>query len=344
MTTFIYFILANCIFSSLVQHPKSSLIPAAPKVWKFEPTMTSTRTKAEHSKVGRKQPGLSSDSPPPSDTATPGLTEALTVGKLHSVMDSFKVDFFGKIDSLNANLRSEISAVKDEFRKCVENIQSKLEIQGATLSELERSASDHSTRISDLEANVESLTTKVTYLDNRCEDMESRMRRNNIRLLGVPEGVEGPRPTEFIAQLLQELLGLGEKPLLDRAHRTLRSRPGDGQPPRPFVIRVHFFHVRNEILKKSGEASPLQYKGKRVSIFADYTTAVAKKRACFGEVKRQLRACPGVKFGLLYPAVLRVTLRDGSTHRFEEPALAADFIKKNLKTAVETHSMEHRDT
>ncbi|KAJ8409744.1 hypothetical protein AAFF_G00218030 [Aldrovandia affinis] len=87
---------------------------------------------------------------------------------------------------------------------------------------------NHSTRITELEANVGSLTTRVTYLDNRCEDLEGRMRRNNIRLLGIPEGVEGPRPTESVAGLLQELLGLDEKPLLDRAHRTLRSRPRGG--------------------------------------------------------------------------------------------------------------------
>lgn len=75
------------------------------------------------------------------------------------------------------------------------------------LSELERGDIDHITRISELEANVGSLATRVAYLDNRCEDMESRMRRNNIRLLGIVEGVEGTRPTEFMAQLLQELPG-----------------------------------------------------------------------------------------------------------------------------------------
>ncbi|KAJ8377871.1 hypothetical protein AAFF_G00250220 [Aldrovandia affinis] len=173
--------------------------------------------------------------------------------------------------------------VKDELKRSIERIQNKLDAHGVVLSELERGATDHSTRITELEANVGSLTARVTYLDNRCEDLEGRMRRNNIRLLGIPEGVEGSRPTESVAGLLQELLGLDEKPLLDRAHRTLRSRPG---------------------------------RGRRVSIFPDYTTAVAKKRASFGDVKRQLRACPGVKYGLIYPAVLRLTLPDSSTHRF----------------------------
>lgn len=34
-------------------------------------------------------------------------------------------------------------------------------------------------------------------------------------MIGVPEGLKGPRATDFIAQLLQDLLGLNEKPLLD---------------------------------------------------------------------------------------------------------------------------------
>ncbi|KAJ8404964.1 hypothetical protein AAFF_G00328850 [Aldrovandia affinis] len=178
--------------------------------------------------------------------------------------------------------------VKDELKRSIERIQNKLDAHGVVLSELERGATDHSTRITELEVNVGSLTTRVTYLDNRCEDLEGRMRRNNIRLLGIPEGVEGPRPTESVAGLLQELLGLDEKPLLDRAHRTLRE--------------------------PTGEES---------RYFRDYTTAVAKKRASFGDVKRQLRACPGVKYGLIYPAVLRLTLPDSSTHRFEDPAVAA---------------------
>ena len=103
---------------------------------------------------------------------------------------------------------------------------------------------------------------------------------------------------------------------------------------------MHFFHVHNDILRRLGEASSLLYKGKRVSIFADYTTAVAKKRASFGAVKRQLRTCPGVKFGLIYPAVLRLTLPDVSTHRFGEPALAANFINKNMKEALVSHGVE----
>lgn len=42
-----------------------------------------------------------------------------------------------------------------------------------------------------LEPLVNTLTTQVKCLDDRCEDLEARSRRNNIRMLGVPEKLEG---------------------------------------------------------------------------------------------------------------------------------------------------------
>lgn len=137
---------------------------------------------------------------------------------------------------------------------------------------LELNARDHDTHIVELEASVGSVLTRMAYLEDKCEGMESRMRRNNINLIGVPEGSEGPQPTEYVAKLPQELLSLAEKPLLDRAHHSLHSRPRDGELLGPFVIRVHFFHIHNEILKKSGEALPIIDKGRRNSVFPDYTT------------------------------------------------------------------------
>ncbi|KAJ8364951.1 hypothetical protein SKAU_G00137820 [Synaphobranchus kaupii] len=174
------------------------------------------------------------------------------------------------------------------------------------------------------------LLTRLHYQS----DLEGRSRRNNLRLVGIPEDTEGPRPTEFISRLLKKLVNLDEEPLLDRAHRTLRTKPKEGETPQPFVIRVHFFHVRNEILRGASTTSrdtPLLYKGKRLSIFPDYTAAVSKKRATFGGVKRELCACPGVKFGLMFPAVLKIALPGGATHKFEDPAITSTFINIKLK-------------
>lgn len=53
----------------------------------------------------------------------------------------------------------------------------------------------------------------------------------------------------------------------------------------------------------------------------------------FGNAKRLIHTCPGVKFGLYYPAELRITLPGGTLRRFTDHAAAADFINKNLRRA-----------
>lgn len=63
----------------------------------------------------------------------------------------------------------------------------------------------------------------------------------------------------------------------------------------------------------------------------DFTFTVAKKRAAFAAVKRSLHSCPEVKFGLRFPARLRITLPNGSSHHFLDPILATEFVNKNCK-------------
>ena len=139
---------------------------------------------------------------------------------------------------------------------------------------------------------------------------------------------------EFVPKLLKDLLQLDELPVLDRCHRSLRPRPKDSEPPRPIIMRVNMFQTRNLILRRAAECSPINYEGMRLSLFADFTQAVAKKRAAFKDVKTELRSCPNVKFGLMFPAVLRLTLPDGHTRKFDNPALAMDFVVKKLKRGV----------
>ncbi|KAL6474787.1 hypothetical protein MHYP_G00158270 [Metynnis hypsauchen] len=58
-----------------------------------------------------------------------------------------------------------------------------------------------------MKATIESLTASVAKLENKCEDLESRSRRNNIRILGVPEGPD-TCTTATVAALLKEAFGL----------------------------------------------------------------------------------------------------------------------------------------
>ena len=75
------------------------------------------------------------------------------------------------------------------------------------------------------------------------------------------------------------------------------------------------------------------YQGKMLHIYPDYTTAVMKKRAAFGDVKKRLRSIEEAKCGLRFLATLRVTPPDSKERTFEDPTLALDFINRETHDA-----------
>lgn len=288
--------------------------------------MTSARAKGEASRHGRGRPQHQ-----PLEPESPGKATA-NEDMLHSIrdmMNDLRTEIINKFESIISD------SVKKEVAAALGPIEEKLATQRGTISDLEHSANDHEGQLTSLQAGMAKLSATVETLEKKCEDLESRSRWNNVRLVGLPEGSEGPNPTEYVSQLLMDLLNLDAKPVLDRAHRTLRAKPKEGEPPRPMIIRVNQFQVRNAILRRAGEASPLLHNSKRMFIFPDFTPAVAKRRAAFTMVKKELHSCDSVRFGLRYPAILHITLPDGRRHKFEDPGEALEFVNKRIKKITE---------
>ena len=76
------------------------------------------------------------------------------------------------------------------------------------------------------------LADSNTKLAAKVVDLEGRSRRNNIRIIGLPESIEGPRATAFFSDMLVEVFGrqtLQSPPELDRAHRALTAKPPGGK-------------------------------------------------------------------------------------------------------------------
>ncbi|ROJ16190.1 LINE-1 type transposase domain-containing protein 1 [Anabarilius grahami] len=181
-----------------------------------------------------------------------------------------------------------------------------------TLEHLEQTATALSDAVTKLQAQVKSLSEQVSEIMEKCIDLEGRSKRQNIRIAGIREGLEnGQGAREFVAKLFMEVLELDELPILDRTHRALRSQPEDSDPPRQFIARVHHGHTMENIMRKVSSQRKLTFNFRSIHIFRDYPSAVVKRRAAFARVRQILRDKPGVKFGILYPAKLRVTYSKG---------------------------------
>lgn len=74
------------------------------------------------------------------------------------------------------------------------------------------------------------------------DEAENRNRRNNLRIVGLPEGVEGKNPTVFVEDLLKGLLPEAQfSPFftVQRAHRTPLGPRTTWNPPAYF----YFLHA-----------------------------------------------------------------------------------------------------
>lgn len=252
-------------------------------------------------------------------------------------INSLKEDLIAKIEekaiAQSDELCRQVDQLRIELRSAVEHVNARVEAAEERVTGLESAMGRHSDSITTLEKEFNVIKKDLDALRERTEDLEARSRRSNIRITGVKEGREhGKRITEFMAGLLKDALNLEKIPLLDRAHRTLRSRPtDDNAPPRAFVVKCHYFSEKEDLMRKAtAMKSIITAHGDQIRIFPDFTQTVNKQRAAFSEVRSLLRECDGVRFGLRYPATLRITMRDGRQTSFKDPVEAKDFILKNL--------------
>ncbi len=135
--------------------------------------------------------------------------------------------------------------------------------------------------------------------------MENRSRRANLCIVNIPEGSENGRDqVEFISELRRESMGADvfqKPPKLERAHCMLGPKPRSGGSLRPqaFVVCFHHFREKERALRWA-RLNERKYKGTVLRIYLDMSTALAKKRASFNNIKQVLYQRK-IAFRLLYP-------------------------------------------
>lgn len=227
--------------------------------------------------------------------------------------------------SISADNKNNLAVLEDQLDK----IHSTMTEHCQRITSLESAANTQDQRIQELEKRCAMLTDSYGKLAVKTADLESRSRRNNIRIIGLPESIEGPRPTEFFSNLLVELLGdevLHSPPELDRAHRSLVAKPRPGAKPRPVIIRLHRYQTKELIIREARKKrGSLQYQGAAVQIFEDYTPEVMEQRLKYRDIMAKLYNL-GLKPALLFPARLHITLDSGVRKKFMSAEEAAAFV------------------
>uniref|UniRef100_H2ZUV7 L1 transposable element RRM domain-containing protein n=1 Tax=Latimeria chalumnae TaxID=7897 RepID=H2ZUV7_LATCH len=179
--------------------------------------------------------------------------------------------------------------------------------------------------VQNLESGMRDLGKKLETALMKVDNLENRSRRNNIRIVGFPENVEG-NPITFLTKKIPELLGLesGLDLEIECAHHTLAPRPAPGQRPRAFIIRFLKFQTKELILRAARSKGTIRWKGNGIHFFPDLSRDLQSRRQWFAGVHRWLRE-KGIQYGMFYPAVLKITF-NGATTAFSTPEEAEAFL------------------
>lgn len=202
----------------------------------------------------------------------------------------------------------------------------------ASLDRLEDSMKDVKERVNILENRVEeaenriSVTEEVsqrnervlryllrreTLLISQCDDLQNRLRRNNLRIYQVPEDSEKEDVTGFVRELIKSSLGLTQIDIrIERAHRALGRKPLNTEPSRSIIVRFLDYAVKEAILRKAWAKKQVTFHGKVIYFDQDYSPDIQRKRTRIRGVIKQLKE-KGIRARCRFPAQLRIDLESG---------------------------------
>ncbi|XP_042329182.1 uncharacterized protein LOC121933469 [Sceloporus undulatus] len=150
-----------------------------------------------------------------------------------------------------------------------------------------------------------SLCEYVRRMEGRCRTLENRSRRNNLRILGLLEGVEGNDAVSFLQRTLPAILGFPPEGLpleIESARRVPGGASWDPSGrPRPLVFHLLRFADKTAILQ-AARARPLSYASVQVTILPDFCSSLSQRRRVPFGTFRRTRWVTDLCFGPKHPS------------------------------------------
>lgn len=157
-----------------------------------------------------------------------------------------------------------------------------------------------------LEDDFKKLATKLA-------DIEDRNRRNNVKIRCIPESVTGPDLIPYIQQMLTALIKPASKRdlIIDRAHRFPKPKGIPASAPRNVIMRLHFFHVKEALMRLSRENSQLLEPYQKLKFYPNLSQFTIQAQKSLQPVTSALRQ-HNIPYCWGFPTKLLVT-RNGIT-------------------------------
>ncbi|KAJ8012497.1 hypothetical protein DPEC_G00043430 [Dallia pectoralis] len=282
----------------------------------------------------RKQASISlASATPPTQTpelpeSKPATDDAPPVATEESTGSDSKKDMLEEITNMNATLQvvaKDVTTIKDTTKE----VKDSMEDIKVRLGEAEERISDIEDASAMTEAKVDKYEERLEVLWSRVEDLENRSRRNNVRIIGLKEGVEVPgKVDQYVTEILDKAFEFyGREFEIERAHRSPVPMPDRNKPPRAIIVRFLRSSAREKVLQVARAKRGIDWEGAKLSFFEDVTRELAEKRKAFNPAIKRLRELQ-VKHRMAYPATL-IFMWNGQQKTFNDEKKAEEFLQQS---------------
>ncbi|CAI5651298.1 unnamed protein product [Oreochromis niloticus] len=255
--------------------------------------------------------------------------------QIFDIRTEMKADF----NAFKEDFRREL---KDDLKKFKEDTNQQLSANKLAVQEYGEKLEEAETRVAGLESwsavaydALRQSLMEQRKLAERLEDLQSRSRRNNLRIYGVPEGEEGSSVTSFVENVIrrERLIPDGTDPQIQWAHRSLGPKPGADAAPCFIVVCFLQFKTKETVLRNAWQKKIL-VKDKPIGFDHDYTATVVQQRRAYREVKSALKQ-KGIRFQSPFTK-LRIHW-DTRPQLYHSPAEAVREMQRRGFTVEEPH-------
>lgn len=243
--------------------------------------------------------------------------DAIVASAVKDAMDSILVP---ALRDIRTELQKTNEVVKDISGE-LERVATSAKRTQDRVDSVQAAAREDRRSVIDLKKQFDQLTTKLT-------DLEDRGRRNNVRIVGLPETAEGSDTVGYLkANLPKWIPSLEGRDIdIERAHRVYDGRDANTNKPRTLIFRLLRWQDRSAILKGARKVYPVKFANNATLLFfPDFSPTTTAKRKSFSPVMKKATAM-GLEPFLIYPALMKME-HGGKKMTFDSPQAAEDFIK-----------------
>ncbi|KAJ1153462.1 hypothetical protein NDU88_006221 [Pleurodeles waltl] len=185
------------------------------------------------------------------------------------------VEVRGSSETSNSN-QKEIRGLCEVLRQKFNDLAERTAALELEVSELKRDKDNNAEAIPQMKVGEDKVLLKLKL-------MENNMRRNNLRILKVTEGLEGGNLKSLVVRLIKQGVQIEDEEEdlakeIQRLHRDQFGKPPNRNKPRKILVFFHAYAIKKRILAAALKKNPLTAEGVKFEIRSDLTSVTLNKQ------------------------------------------------------------------